>query len=63
MTLGEKELSFLDEHIPELADIVFKQAYWAALSSGSSVLIGISINSDEIEKDMQKYDFLDFDHY
>lgn len=26
-------------------------------------LLGIFINPDEIEKDMQQYDFLDFDHY
>ncbi len=26
-------------------------------------LLGISINPDDVEKDMQQYDFLDFDHY
>ena len=26
-------------------------------------LLGISINPDEIEKEMQQYDFSDFDHY
>ena len=26
-------------------------------------LLGIFINPDEIEKDMQQYDFLDFGHY
>lgn len=39
MTLSEKELSFLEEHIPELAGVSFKQAYWSALAFGSSVLI------------------------
>ena len=39
MTLSEEAMSFLEEHIPELADVAFKQAYWAALASGSSVLI------------------------
>ncbi len=39
MTLSEEAISFLEEHIPELAEIAFKQAYWAALASGSSVLI------------------------
>ena len=39
MTLSEEAISFLEEHIPELAELAFKQAYWAALASGSSVLI------------------------
>ena len=47
MALNEQEISFLEEHIPELASIAFKQAYWAALASGSSVLV--SENGDLIE--------------
>ncbi|MBA3603777.1 MAG: hypothetical protein H0W50_09095 [Parachlamydiaceae bacterium] len=47
MTLSEESISFLEEHIPELADAAFKQAYWAALASGSSVLI--SENGDLVE--------------
>jgi hypothetical protein len=39
MKLNEKELDYLEEHIPELAEAAFKQAYWAALASGSSVLV------------------------
>lgn len=39
MALSEEAMCFLEEHIPELADVAFKQAYWAALASGSSVLI------------------------
>ena len=39
MELSEKELDYLEEHIPELAEVAFKQAYWAALASGSSVLV------------------------
>lgn len=39
MTLSEEAILYLEEHIPELANIAFKQAYWAALASGSSVLI------------------------
>ena len=39
MTLSEEAMSYLEEHIPELADLAFKQAYWAALASGSSVLV------------------------
>jgi hypothetical protein len=47
MTLSEEAMSFLEEHIPELADVAFKQAYWATLASGSSVLI--SENGDLVE--------------
>jgi hypothetical protein len=39
MALSEEAMCFLEAHIPELAEIAFKQAYWAALASGSSVLI------------------------
>lgn len=39
MTLNEEEISYLEEQIPEMASIAFKQAYWAALASGSSVLV------------------------
>ncbi len=39
MDLSEKALDYLEAHIPELAEIAFKQAYWAALASGSSVLV------------------------
>lgn len=39
MSLSEEAMNFLEKHIPELADVAFKQAYWAALASGSSVLI------------------------
>ena len=39
MGLSEKALDYLEEHNPELAEVAFKQAYWAALASGSSVLV------------------------
>lgn len=47
MALSEEAMSFLEKHIPELADVAFKQAYWAALASGSSVLM--SENGDLVE--------------
>ena len=47
MVLSEAAISFLEGHIPELADVAFKQAYWAALASGSSVLM--SENGDLVE--------------
>lgn len=47
MALSEAAIFFLEEHIPELAKVAFKQAYWAALASGSSVLV--SENGDLVE--------------
>ncbi len=51
MALSEKSISFLEEHIPELAEVAFKQAYWAALASGSSVLVSENGNLVEIFPD------------
>ena len=39
--IKEKELDFLEEHIPELAKSAIRQAYWNALASGKSVLESI----------------------
>ena len=39
MTIDEKGMQFLEEHIPEQATMALKQAYWQALASGSSVLV------------------------
>ena len=39
MSVNEETMRFLEEHIPELADSAVKQAYWAALASGSNVLM------------------------
>ncbi len=36
--LSEEAIDFLEEKIPELAEMAFKQAYWQALASGHSVL-------------------------
>ena len=54
MALTEKEISYLEEHIPELADAAFTQAYWAALASGSSVLVSESGKLMEIFPDGTK---------
>jgi len=48
MALSEEELDYLEAHIPELAEVAFKQAYWAALASGSSVLISENDNLVEV---------------
>lgn len=39
MSITEKAIEFLEQHIPEQAEMALKQAYWQALASGSSVLI------------------------
>ena len=51
MGLSDKELDYLEEHIPELAEVAFKQAYWAALASGSTVLISENGNLVEVFPD------------
>jgi hypothetical protein len=38
MIPNEQSMQFLEEHIPDLADAAFTQAYWQALATGSSVL-------------------------
>lgn len=37
---NEKMIDYLEKHIPEMAQAAVKQAYWQALASGSSVLVG-----------------------
>lgn len=39
MTLNDKTLDYLEEHLPELMATATKQAYWQTLASGQSVLI------------------------
>jgi hypothetical protein len=36
--MNEDSMRFLEEHIPELADIAVKQAYWQTLAAGHCVL-------------------------
>jgi hypothetical protein len=36
--MNEATISYLEEHIPELADAATKQAYWQTLASGDSVV-------------------------
>lgn len=37
--LNEKEMDFLENQIPILAEFATKQAYWLSLAAGSSVMI------------------------
>ncbi len=39
VTYDEEELDFLERHIPELAVLALRLAYWEALASGSCVLV------------------------
>ncbi|TAF94628.1 MAG: hypothetical protein EAZ46_09905 [Runella sp.] len=39
MNTNEKIIDYLEQHIPEMAVIATKQAYWQALGAGNTVLI------------------------
>jgi len=52
--IKEKELDYLEEHIPELAKSAIRQAYWNALASGKSVLESIDGGIYEIFPDGTK---------
>ncbi len=54
MALSEEAISFLEKHIPELADAAFKQAYWATLAAGNSVLVSENGSLIEVFPDGQK---------
>ncbi len=48
MTIDERAMQFLEEHIPEQATMALKQAHWRALASGNSVLV--CENGELVEK-------------
>ena len=39
MSLTEKEIDYLEQQIPEWAQLATRRAYWQALASGQSVVI------------------------
>jgi hypothetical protein len=39
MVLSEKNIDFLENQIPDLAELALQQAYWQTLSSGNSVTV------------------------
>ena len=39
MALTEKEIDYLEQQIPELAEMALRKAYWQTLASGDSVLV------------------------
>lgn len=59
MSLPEKTIRYLEEHIPELAETAIHQAYWYALASGSNVLIAengflVEVHPDGSRKILKK---------
>ncbi len=51
MSLSEEAMTFLEGHIPELAESAVTQAYWQALASGNSVLESENGNVFEVFPD------------
>jgi hypothetical protein len=49
--LNEKELDYLEQQIPILADAAFKIAFWQTLASGDKVLIAENGQLIEISPD------------
>jgi hypothetical protein len=49
--LTEKELDFLEQQIPVLAETATKQAYWQTLASGDSVMIAENGQLIEVSHD------------
>ncbi len=59
MSLSEKSIRYLEEHIPDLAEAAIIKAYWQALASGSSVLecrngLLVEVHPDGTEKIIRK---------
>lgn len=57
--MNEQELDYLEQQIPELANIAFKQAYWQTLAAGEKVLavedgILVEISPDGSRQEIQK---------
>ena len=51
MSPSEEAMTFLEGHIPELAESAVTQAYWQALASGNSVLESENGNVFEVFPD------------
>lgn len=51
MKINEETMRYLEEHIPELADLAVKQAYWQALAAGNVVLESDKGNLVEVHPD------------
>lgn len=50
----ENEISFIEAHIPELAELAFKQAFWQTLADGVSVIIAENNQLVEVFPDGSK---------
>ena len=51
MALTEKEITFLEEQIPQLAEYATKQAYWQTLNDGDKVMVAENGNLVEVSPD------------
>ena len=51
MALTEKEISYLEEQIPQLAKYATKQTYWQTLNDGDKVMIAENRNLVEVSPD------------
>jgi hypothetical protein len=50
----ERQLDFIESHIPELAEVAFKQAFWQTLADGVSVMIAENDHLVEVLPDGTK---------
>ncbi len=50
----EHQLDFIESHIPELAEVAFKQAFWQTLADGVSVMIAENDHLVEVSPDGTK---------
>ncbi|TAF97344.1 MAG: hypothetical protein EAZ14_08240 [Runella slithyformis] len=55
MTLQQKEIDYLEEQIPLLAELAVSQAFWQSLASGHSVLVADNGELVEVMPDGTKH--------
>ena len=54
MIISEENIDFLENQIPDLAELAFQQAYWHNLSSGNTVTVLENDKIVEISPDGKK---------
>jgi len=59
----ERQLDFIESHIPELAEGAFKQAFWQTLSDGVSVMIAENNQLVEVFPDGTKKIIRELSHH
>ncbi len=55
MKPSEQTIDFLENYIPEVAEIATKQAFWEALNSGNGVVLAQNGNIVELFSDGTKF--------